>query len=176
MDKTISGLGELIQLAFVPRDYDAAIKYWTETMGVGPFFEMNHIKYMSAAYRGAPSDLDFSVALAYWGDIQIELIRQHNDSPSIYKAWLDEGREGLHHTCIVVDDMAQARKVCAEAGASVEQEIRVTGVEAIYIDSGGGPGTLLELITIAPEFKAVFDGIRDASRGWDGRDPVRSLG
>ena len=27
--ETISSLGEIMQLAFVPSDFDAAVKYWT---------------------------------------------------------------------------------------------------------------------------------------------------
>ena len=43
--------------------------------------------------------------------------------------------------CILVDDMAHARAVCAAAGAEVAQEGKVTGGgEVIYVDTGGGPG------------------------------------
>jgi len=30
--------GEMRQVAFVVRDLDQALRYWTETLGVGPFF------------------------------------------------------------------------------------------------------------------------------------------
>src|SRR5690606_23902147 len=39
----ISRLGNVMQLAFVPRDFDAAVRFWTETMGVGPFFLNDHV-------------------------------------------------------------------------------------------------------------------------------------
>ena len=97
----------MFQLAYVPADFDAALKFWIETVGAGPFWALDHVKLDDLTYEGAPADVDFSMAIGYWGELQIELIRQHNDAPSIYKAWRDEGREGLHHVCILVDDMAQ---------------------------------------------------------------------
>lgn len=176
MRDTIVKLGAIMQLAYVPRDLDGAIKFWTETMGVGPFFKLPHIPYKAARYRGAPSNLDFSVLIGYWGEVQIELIEQHDESPSIYKSWLDAGHEGLHHVCLVVDDIAHARAVCDRAGAKLEQEIFLDGGEAIYVDTGGGPGTIVEILQPAPEFAALCDMMRDAAKDWDGKDPVRTLG
>lgn len=170
----ISRLGTIMQMAWVPVDYDATLRYWTETMGVGPFFEMNHIQVEACHYRGQPADVDFSVAISYWGDMQIELVRQHNDTPSIYQTWLQQGREGLHHVCIVVQSMAQARALCAEAGAEVMQEIWLPGGgEAIYVDLGG---LMVEMIDFPAQNLAVFADMKSAADSWDGSDPVRVLG
>jgi catechol 2,3-dioxygenase-like lactoylglutathione lyase family enzyme len=172
----IAQLGTVMQLAYVPKDFDAALRYWTETMGVGPFFSMEHISLPNCRHEGQPSDIDFSIAIAYWGDLQIELVRQHNDAPSIYKRWRDEGRDGLHHVCIVVDDMAHARQVCAAAGARIAQEADVAGGgEVIYVDAGGGPGSLIELIRLPQATLDAFAAMRELCRDWDGRDPLRSL-
>jgi methylmalonyl-CoA/ethylmalonyl-CoA epimerase len=173
----IAALGDVMQLAYVPADFDAALAFWTTTMGAGPFFALDHVQLEAVKHRGAPAQIDFSMALGYWGDIQIELIRQHNDAPSIYKTWRDEGREGLHHVCILVDDMDLARRACADARAEVVQEARVPGGgEVIYVDTGGGPGTLVEILKPAPGGREFFAMMRDAARGWDGSDPLRRLG
>ena len=173
----IAGLGEVMQLAYVPADFDGALKFWIETMGAGPFFALDHVQLEAVKYKGQPVEIDFSMVLGYWGDIQIELIRQHNDSPSIYTAWRNEGREGLHHVCILVDDMALARRVCAEAGATVMQEAIVPGGgDVIYVDTGGGPGTMVEILKPGPGAPQFFAMMREAARGWDGADPVRKLG
>ena len=37
---SIARLGPIMQLAFVPADFGAALDYWTKVMGVGPFFHM----------------------------------------------------------------------------------------------------------------------------------------
>ena len=173
----IAALGDVMQLAFVPADFDAALKFWTTTVGAGPFFALDHVKLDDVRYRGEPTDVDFSMALGYWGDLQIELIRQHNRAPSIYQAWRDEGREGLQHVCILVDDMEQARQTCREAGAVVAQEGKLPGGgEVIYVDTGGGPGTMVEILLPSPGSRDFFAMMRDAARGWDGSDPLRRLG
>ena len=173
----IAALGEIMQLAYVPADFDAALRHWTQVVGAGPFFALDHVQMQDVRYCGAPSDIDFSMALGYWGDMQIELIRQHNDAPSIYKAWRDAGREGLQHVCILVDDIAHARAVCAAADAAVTQEGRVAGGgEVIYVDTGGGPGTMVEILQPGPGTRDFFAMMRDAARGWDGSDPLRRLG
>jgi len=174
---SIARLGNVMQLAFVPADLDAAVKFWTETIGAGPFFALEHIQLEAPRYCGAPADIDFSILLGYWGDIQIELIKQHNDTPSIYTSWRREGRQGLHHVCVVNEDMAQARATCAGAGATVVQEaILPGGGEVIYVDTGGGPGTLVEIVKPPAGLLDAFAMFRDAARCWDGTDPVRRLG
>ncbi len=173
----VSRLGKVMQLAFVPADVQGALRYWTETMGVGPFFKLSNIVVDAAKYRGEPANIDFSVYIAYWGELQIEIIEQHNDAPSIYSSWRQAGHESLHHVCIVVDNMAEARAVCAEAGVSVVQEIWLPGGgEAIYVDGGGGPGSLIEMICFPPESYGFFDMMREAAREWDGSEPIRVVG
>jgi hypothetical protein len=177
MTRTLASFGPSIQNAFVPKDFDRALTYWTKTMGVGPFFLMPHVKLENPKYRGQPTAADFDVAIAYWGDTQIELIRQHNDAPSIYKSWRDEGREGLHHTLQLVDDMAAARAAVAAAGGEILQEGGLAGGgEVIYADLGGGPGTMIELLKPGPGGQGFFDMMKAAAKGWDGADPVRRLG
>jgi len=174
---SIAQLGRVMQLAFVPADLEGAVKFWTETMGAGPFFAMEHIQLESVRYRGAPANIDFSILLGYWDDIQIELIQQHNDAPSIYQAWLREGHQGLHHVCLVTEDMPHARKTCADRGATVAQEAIIPGGgEVIYVDTGGGPGTLVEIVKPTEGLLAAFAMFRDSARGWDGKNPVRRLG
>ena len=176
MQGDIAKLGPIMQLAYVPRDVDAALAFWTGVMGAGPFFSLPHITYTAARYRGAESQVDFSVLIGYWGDLQIELIRQHCDSPSIYKAWADAGREGLHHVCLLVEDIQRARAAVAEAGLAIEQEVFLDGGEAIYVDTGGGPGTMVEILQPMPGFEDLCAMMRDTHKNWDGSEPLRTLG
>ena len=57
----------------------------------------------------APCTVDFSVAIGYWGDTQIELIQQHNDAPSIYREFLQKGYRGMQHMCVVTHDNSDFR-------------------------------------------------------------------
>jgi methylmalonyl-CoA/ethylmalonyl-CoA epimerase len=174
---SIAKLGDAMQMAYVPADLESALHFWTKTIGAGPFFAINHIKLDRSRYRGEPAEIDFSIMLGYWGDMQIELIRQHNDARSIFKAWRDEGREGLHHVCVLVDDMNIARSVCETAGSTILQEALVPGGgEVVYVDPAGGPGSLVEVLKPAPGTREFFKMMRETHRTWDGKDAVRSLG
>lgn len=170
----IAAIGPVMQFAFVPRDFDAAVRHWTETMGVGPFYLIENNVLGEALFLGEPYHCVFSIAIAYWGDIQIELVRQENDAPSIYKG--AEG-EALHHTCILTDDIHKARKISDESGAKVLVEGKV-GADGyvLYVDSGGGPGSIVEILQLSSGTEGLFGMIKAASVGWDGSDPLRKLG
>ena len=174
---SVARFGDIMQMAYVPGDFEGAIKFWTEIVGAGPFFAIDHVRLDRVRYRGQPAEIDFSMMLGYWGDMQIELIRQHNDAPSIFKTWRNEGREGLHHVCVLADDMAGVRAVCDEARVVVAQEALVPGGgEVVYIDTGGGPGSLVEVLKPAPGTREFFKMMRETHRTWDGSQPVRRLG
>lgn len=178
IDRKIASLGTVFQIAFVPADFDAAVRFWTQTVGAGPFYLMEHIKADSCKYRGVPTSFDFSAAIGYWGDLQIELIQQHDATPSIYTSWLEAGQEGLHHVCMEVEDMDETRRVCAAAGATVMQEAQFGGgsSELIYVDTHGGPGTMVEFWKSSEAGRAFFASVRNAARGWDGSRPLRRRG
>ncbi len=172
--KGLAAIGPVMQIAFVPEDFDAAITYWTEVMGVGPFFLIENIHLPDSRYLGEPNHCIFSIALAYWGDVQIELIRQENDAPSIYRG---AKGQGMHHVCVLTDNIAKARKLSEDVGAQVLVEGRVDPDGAVlYVDSGGGPGTIVEILQPASGSEGLFAMIKAASEGWDGSDPVRRLG
>lgn len=71
--------------------------HWTERLGVGPFFHVERAPIEDFRYMGEPSDLEASIALANSGGLQIELIEQRNDAPSMYRDFLAAGNEGLQH-------------------------------------------------------------------------------
>jgi hypothetical protein len=170
----ISAIGPVMQFAFVPKDFDAALRHWTETMGVGPFYMLENVVLGDGKYLDQPYGCVFSVAIAYWGDMQIELIRQENDAPSIYKG--AEG-EALHHACILTDDIEKARRIATDAGASVLVEGKVgDDGYVLYVDTGGGPGTIVEILQSASGTDGLFEMIKAASVGWDGSEPLRKLG
>ncbi len=174
---SIKDIGPVMQIAFVPSDFAAALTHWTEVMGVGPFYLIENIQLGDMRYLGQPTDCKFSLALAYWGDMQIELIRPENDAPGIYQGKYAANADVLHHTCILTDNLEQARKIAEAAGAKVLVEGTVGDDGAvIYVDTGGGAGSIVEILQLASGSDGLFAMIKAASVGWDGSDPVRKLG
>lgn len=181
LPKSFSALGPIMQLAWVPEDFDAALKHWTEVMGVGPFYLIEGIHLDGMKYRGQPTDAVFDLALAYWGDMQIELIRPRDEHPSIYRGEYGSTGNGLHHVCLLVDDIAGAYAACEAHGAEIVIEGEFGGKKVIYADPGakngrGGPGTLVEVLERSTEGPDLFAIIKAASENWDGSDPVRRFG
>ena len=175
MNKLVTSIGPVIQLAFVPKDFDAAVKHWTETMGVGPFFWIEHAGLANKRFKGEPSDVDFGIAIGYWGDVQIELIKQHNDSPSIYNS-APYKTDGLHHVCLMTEDISAAKSICRDAGGEMAFEADVPGGGAVfYADMGGNEG-LVEVLQGAPGSGGFFDMMKAAAVDWDGSDPFRPVG
>lgn len=174
--RTIAALGPVGQLAYLPSDFDAAVRYWTETMGVGPFFLLPNVRLGQMRYKGQPTEAVFSIAIAYWGDMQIELVRAENAEPGIYTGEYAV-TDRLHHVCIFVDSIAQARAAVEAAGGEILVEGTVGDDGAvIYVDAGGGPGHVIEILQSMSSGAGLFAMIKDASRDWDGRDPLRVLG
>src|ERR1700676_3552243 len=122
-----AALGPIGQIAYVDADMNAAVQFWGATVGAGPFFLFEHPHMDVARYRGKEVQLDISIALGYWGDMQIEIIQQHNQAPSIYLDPQRTGDKGVNHLCIFVDDLAPARAVCTRANCEIVQEMYVGG-------------------------------------------------
>lgn len=169
---TAASLGEIMQIAFVPQDFDAAIQHWLK-MGAGPFFVMSNVSPDWSRAYGEDIDLTLDLAFGNWGEMQIEIIRQKNDVRTIYTDWLNAGHQGLQHTCLRVDDMASARQACLANGFELVHEGGYRGTEFAYFETHGGPGTMLELVCNPHGSQGLAQITRDAAKNWDGSDPIR---
>ena len=168
--------GEIRQLGFVVRDIDAAMRHWIETLGVGPWYYAERVPVQNFHHRGRPSPIELSVALANSGALQVELIQQRNDAPSMYKEFLDAGREGLQHvacwTTSFDDDLRRLERhglvpvMGGEVGASGRYG---------YFDTEFHPGAVMELSEINGPKGDLFRTIRETAVSWDGTDPIRSF-
>lgn len=163
------------QLAYVVHDLDAALRYWTEILRTGPFFVLEHCPLEDQRYYGAPADTDISVALGNSGALQIELIQQHNDAPSVYRDFLDAGRTGVHHIGLMPEDYAAQCARYRALGHRAAFECTLGGAPLVYFDTLDAVGHYIELWDNSPVFKDLFQVIEDAAVDWDGRDPVRAL-
>jgi hypothetical protein len=169
--------GPVRQNGYVVRDIEAAMKHWIEVMGVGPFFYFPTVKVEEFTYYGKPSDIQMSIALANSGSLQIELIQQRNDAPSMYRDFLAAGREGLQHVAFWTErfdeDMARYRA----AGFEPAQEGRFGGRNGrlVYFSAEAHPGTVIELSEISGPKGPMFRRIAEAAAAWDGSDPIRSI-
>lgn len=174
--------GDIRQIAFIVDDIDRAMGLWAETLGVGPFFVKRHIRFSDFVYRGqsGPSP-EVSIALANSGYIQVELIQQHDDTPSIYREFIDAGRQGMQHVSswTTTEEQQKKRTVLLEQGYTLAQEcvIASSGVRLLYFDTEQGDGAcMFEISDLKePHHYARVMGIRSAHDAWDGQNPTEDV-
>ncbi|MBS0517725.1 MAG: VOC family protein [Proteobacteria bacterium] len=169
-------LGPVRQNGYVVRDIEKAMKYWAEVMGVGPWYYIAKPPIESFEYRGLPSEPDISIALANSGPLQIELIQQRNDAPSMYRDFLEAGHEGLQHIAYWTTDFDASLAKCLAAGYRIGHrgQIGARG-RFLYFESDGHPGTVIELSEIAGNKGKFFEKIAREAATWDGSNPIRRL-
>ena len=161
------------QLAYVVKDMDAALKYWLDTLKVGPFFMFEHCPLDNQKFYGEPANTDVTLALGNSGALQIEIIYQHDDGPSVYKEFLDAGRVGVHHFGMMPVDYPSACEQYKALGHKAAFECTVGGAPLVYFDTVQTVGHYIELWDNSDVFKNLFSMIEDAAKDWDGSDPVR---
>lgn len=166
--------GSINQLGYVVRDIQAAMDRWIRH-GVGPWFYIENVMPEYFRYRGTDSDLRMSVALANSGDLQLELIQQRNDAPSMYKDFLASGREGAQHIAYWTTDYQALYDRVLTAGYAVGQEGDIGGRFA-YLDTEQEQGTVIEISDISGPKSHLFAYIREVATVWDGAEPIRVLG
>ena len=168
--------GEVRQNGYVVPDIEEALDHWTRVLGVGPFYYFERAPIEDFRYRGEPSPIEVSIALANSGALQIELIQQRNDAPSMYLDFLAQQRSGgLQHLAYWTSSFDADLDLLRRTGYRIGQsgQIGKRG-RFVYLETESGPGTVVEVSEISGSKGRFFDGIREAAVGWDGTDPVRS--
>jgi hypothetical protein len=170
--------GTVMQNAFVVEDLDGAMAHWTGTMGVGPFFVMERVAFGDVWFRGAPMQgLDLTVAIAYWGDLQIELIRQNCRTPSIYTEFAASRGTGMHHMGVLSESLDHdLARLAAHGIEPVQHGATATGLRFAYVATDRHPGGMIELIQNGPDVAKAFGRMRAVAATWDGTNPIRRFG
>jgi hypothetical protein len=169
--------GPIMQNGYVVPAIEPAVRHWAEKIGVGPFYLLEHVAFGPAWFRGEPLQLDMSVAIAQWGEVQIELIVQHDSSRSIYTEFTAAHGRGLQHVGVVTEALdAQLERLQSLGITPVQWGTTAAGMKFAYLNSDAHPGGMIELMERGPALDAFFAKVRAASIGWDGSRPLRRLG
>ncbi|MEM9170830.1 MAG: VOC family protein [Pseudomonadota bacterium] len=163
----------VLQIAYVVNDIRAAAARWTETFGIGPFYLLERPEVGAPLYRGAPQEVAFSAALAQAGDVHIELIEQHCDSPSCYRDLIPKGKEGFHHIGVIVEDYAAEVARYEAMGFPVASSGTFGPLSFCYVDTSPVTGGMIEVLEDLPFIRNYFDRVRAGAESWDGSRPLR---
>jgi hypothetical protein len=166
------------QIAYYVDDIRAAAARHVATFGSGPFFVMD-LPPLPAVYRGQPIVLDQPAAVGQWGHMQVELIQENGDGPSILHELYPRatGRYGLHHMAIFVDDLETAVTHCARQGLKEVMRVTPPGLDmsAVFIDAVATHGHFFELYEPIPALVALYAHVAAAAVDFDRSDPVRTI-
>jgi len=185
MDRTFSfgnvESGQIFQLGFIVPDVDASMRFYAEALRIGPFKCSRGVRAPDGWYRGGADMPVVTIAHAYTGRLFIELISQHDDTPSVYKEFIERHGYGLHHYGLAIAP--------EDYDATLERYYRL-GFEDIFTDNlpGGtrirylGPGSgdaleklhsvmgvgYLECVEVQPNQEKMFKSIIESYLSWDG--------
>jgi catechol 2,3-dioxygenase-like lactoylglutathione lyase family enzyme len=167
--------GPIRQIGYVVTDLDKALAGWVE-LGVGPWFVMRGLP-QRVTYRGEPCEITLSLALANSGDMQIEVIQQQDETPSIFTEFLTAGREGFHQLAYWTVDFEATMRAVGEAGWPVVWSGgEDVGTRFAYVEPPNSPATIIEIMDLTDITTGMANFVRDAAASWDGSDPIRNLG
>lgn len=156
--------GPIRQLAYVVEDIDSAIAHWHQQMGIGPFAVVRECKPLAGAfYRGEKSgEVMLNLAFAYIGDVQLELIQQVNDTPSMYREAIERGPWSVHHYGVCVEDYDRAYQHAMTTGFTPVVNAGAAGFARMaYVESAAIPGLVLEIIEWNDFTRPYFDDISE---------------
>lgn len=173
--------GDIRQLAMVVRDAEQTMRQWA-SVGVGPFYVIGDFQPENYRYRGVSMPgPKLSLCFAQSGLLQIEVIQQHDGTPSAYRDFLAAGREGCQHVCAWYATHATFDAKRAELLAAGYELIHEGGPASprsrFAYFATSLPGALMFEISeaLVPELKPLWDRVETSAVDWDGRDPIRYL-
>lgn len=171
-------MGGIAQTAYIVPDLEAAIMHWVRDMRVGPFFVLPNMLAPGQIYRGEESRADITLAMGFAGHMLIELIQPLDDNPSVYKETQELRGFGYHHVGIACADVdASSLEYQARGYHEAYRAAVPTGGEVVYLDKGTGAAQgFIELLPVTPGMNETFTKFWEASRDWDGSDPIRPFG
>lgn len=151
------------QVAMVVRDLDAAVRAYWDLFAIGPWtaYTLAPPRLRDMTYRGEPAEFSLRHAIAWSGDVQLELV-QPLGGPSIFADHLDQHGEGQQHLGIYVDDHPAAVRSLQERGFRLLQSARGFGANGdgafAYFETDACISTIVEVIA-APAVRVEPDFI-----------------
>jgi hypothetical protein len=166
----------IIQIAYSVADIEEGMREYTELLHIGPWFLIGPFVPPKGRYRGAPTKAHFSLALAYTGELMVELIAQHDNEPSVFQETLKaRGSHGFHHWAVGARDFEKTAAHYRSRGyqeAFSDTAPEPLGCRVIYFDTGRDLPGMLEVIEINTPTEEVYRKMYQAAQEWNGKDHI----
>ena len=164
------------QIAYHVPDPEQAARGFASAFGWGPFYLFEHIALSRCLYRGASASFDHSSAYGQAGELMIELITQHDESPSVLRDLYARDEVGVHHVAHFVANLQDTLDQARAAGEEIALDAcTATGTRFAMLDTTRQLGHMVELYEPAGDLLKFYRYVRRAAEGWDGAEPLRRL-
>ena len=131
------------QMSYVYKDVKNQAKIMEDLYGIPKFAQMENITHQDATYRGKEVTIVIDYAFSRLINVQIEL-QQWKSGDSLFKDFIDQGKEGLHSIGIYVEDLQAFIDEFKKRGIEVLQTGKVGKQWFAYFDTEKTFGILLE--------------------------------
>jgi hypothetical protein len=163
-----------VQIAYHVPDPESAAHDFARMFGWGPFFLYEHIPLASCSYRGKAVQFDHSSAYGQAGEMMIELIAQHDDSPSVLREVFARHEVGIHHVAYFVPNLAESLGQARTLGTDIALDaVTSTGTRFAMLDLTQRLGHMVELYEAEGDLLKFYRYVRRAADRWNGSEPLR---
>ena len=141
--KKLFGSQKVMQLGYVFKDIKKQAKIMESLLGIPPF-AFSEGEAGPIMYRGKESVVHVSLSISRYFNTQLELI-QWNSGECLYKEFLDQGREGLHHISLFVQDLDKYIEEIKKMGIEIIQTGETGPSHWAYLDTEETFGVIIEV-------------------------------
>lgn len=160
-------LRDVIQLAYVTDDLDAAVQWCQQVLGTTkPHTILSSSLAGVAVVDGeVAQEWLIDVAMVNAGDTNIEIIRPVSGAVELYRTGIRPGAPAtFHHIGVRVDDFDEATELIGSSGREWIQHGTTEGLIRFgYLDLVAEIGHFVEVMEIGPGFQTYLDRLRDQS-------------
>lgn len=168
-------LGSIIQVAYTVEDIKTSMQDFSDRLGLGPWYISGPFVPPEGMYRGKPTNMEITLAIAFSGHITIELIQQHDTKPSAYQEFIERQGYGFHHWAIGTRDIDTEVQKFKDQGYEVAFSDRSPrGVRIVYMDTSTDLPGMTEIIEVTDELEDLYAEMYTATQEWDGTNLFRS--
>ena len=166
--------GSVYQIAYIVEDLEESANHWAQSTGAGPFVLFDHFQFIDPLHNGRSVDLNVSIALGFSAGLCVELIKQHDERPSIYHDWRVEKGYGLHHVATLATDYQAVVSSKNDSGIPTAFSAAVgEGPRLAYLDTRQSLGCDLGIVELTDFVRGALTAMRADHENWDGADVLR---
>jgi hypothetical protein len=163
------------QVGYVVRDIEKSMDHWARVLGVGPWFYREDATPTTFSYYGKPSKPPrLSIALANSGSLQLELIQQRDDAPSLYRDSLARSGECAQHVAYWTEDRFDETVASLIVKGYAEGHAGQIGDRGrfSYLLHPNLPSAMIEVSELRGGKGEYFKRVAAAAESWDGEQAV----